>query len=404
MRKKSAYVWSLVAALMMTACSSDQNDADGASAKTGTFELSIKFDDSSKGTRAGSTAIPTTSWSNIKQIQFILYDGAGKIAWSAIEKPSDGEGTGATRKYTYATVPADTYTLVAVANAQSGTDAIVTTTSEGAKVWSVNNVYLQNVANLAIKHKVGSWSSAITGTALTELSGLTAHTQPSEVFMGYATGVVVSSAAPVSATLDLKREVSLMRVRLDQKTYADVVKNVDFLNAGAALMLYNLPEQMGIQEGNSGGVKTDNNILSSVKTNVLSAVGAYSDVATNYLDGNFGYWKDVMVFPNNNGRTTNTSTGIKSSKPYFIVICGIAKAGHYYADGNAATVGAPVFWYGQINEVFTPNNIREVDVILQTGGLPKPPPGVVEYGGLNITVNTPQAWGSVILTADPIEL
>jgi hypothetical protein len=403
MRKKSAYVWSLVAALMMTACSSDQNEgADGASGKTGTFELSIKFDDSAKGTRAPSTAIPSTSWSNIKQIQFFLYNSAGKIAWSAIETP--GTGAEATRKYTYATVPADTYTLVAVANAQSGTDAVTTTTLEGTKPWSVANVYQQNVANLAIKHKGGSWSTGITGAALTKLAGLTPHTQPAEVFMGYKTNVVIASSTPAAATLDLKREVSMMRVRLDQKTYASVVGNVDFSDAKAAVMLYNLPEQMGIQEGNTGGVKTASNKVVSIATNALSVPGAYSNVATNYLSGNYGWWKDVIVYPNNDGRATNATTGAKASKPYFIIICGIAKAGHHYVGGAAATVGAPVFWYGQINEVFTPNNIREVDVILQTGGLPEPPPEIIEYGGLTVTVNTPQPWGSNILTADPIEL
>ncbi|WP_163177056.1 FimB/Mfa2 family fimbrial subunit [Bacteroides sp. 51] len=395
---------------MMTACSSDQNDdAANVSGKTGTFELSIRFDDSSKGTRAPSTAIPSTSWSNIKQIQFFLYDNTGKIAWSAIEVP--GNGAEATRKYTYATVPAATYTLVAVANAQSDNDAVFTTTSEGLKNWSVANVYQQNVANLAIKHATGSWTPAVTAgsKAETDLAGLTPHTQPSEVFMGYQTGVVIASNAPATATLDLKREVSMMRVRLDQKSYPDVVGNVDFSDAKAAVMLYNLPEQMSIREGDTGGVKTSGgnpNTVVSISTNALSVVGAYSNVSNNndYLSGNYGWWKDVIVYPNNDGRATNATTGAKASKPYFIVICGIAKAGHHYVGGAAAAVGAPVFWYGQINEVFTPNNIREVDVILQTGGLPEPPPVIIEYGGLEITVNTPKPWGQNILTSDPIEL
>jgi hypothetical protein len=397
MKKKSFYVWSLfVAMLAMTACTSDHNDND-LSTETGTFELNFTFDGTGMKTRK-STAIPKTSWKNINQIQFFLYDSNNKVVFSAIAEP--GEGDTGTKKFTYSTIPVGTYTLVALANAKSDTDNVTTYTSSTAQLWTEGNVFNTSIKELSIRHKAGSWGSAITGNteAKNALNALTPYTEPSEVFFGYAANVAISKAAPFKATVPLKREVSLMRVRIDQKTNAEAAK-VDFADAKASVLLYCLPEQIGLANGTEGGVGT-----TSVKTNALSMTGAFStkNEGSAYLEGNFSLWKDMIVFPNNGGRGNDSKPEAEAAdgRKYFIVLCGIAKAGHNFSGNAAATVGAPVFWYGQIKEVFTPNVIREVNIVLKTGGSPVPPKEIVEFGGLEVSVSEPTPWSSNIVVSD----
>ena len=395
MRKKGFYLWSLLVVLLTaTSCSSDHNE-DDLPAKTGTFELNFTFEGTSEKTRA-STAIPETNWKNINQIQFFLHDSKNKVVFSSIVAPTSGN-TGS-KTYTYTAIPVGEYTLVAVANAKSDKDNVTTYISSAPQTWTEGNVYNMEIKDLFIKHKPGSWSTAITGNANAKavVDKLFPHTEPSEIFMGYATGIKINTAAPHKASVSLKREVSMMRVRIDQKTHKEA-KEVDFGAATASVILYRLPDQMGIGNGNLGGIST-----TSTEANAVSVSGAFSSANNNaYLDGNFSLWKDVIVFPNNGGRANNSATTATADdyRKYFVVLCGIAKSGHYYSGGKQAAAGDPVFWYGQIKEVFTPNTIREVNLILKTGGLPTPPDKVIDFGGLEVSVSEPEKWSSNIVVS-----
>jgi len=329
-------------------------------------------------------------------VQLFLYDETGTVKFSAIEKPTSNSMT-----FAYTNIPVGSYTLVAVANAQSDTDNITTQTANGIQSWTVDNVYDNAISDLLIKHKAGSWSSVITGNAdaNSQVAGLTPYTEPSEIFMGSVSNIQITTNATATATIDLKREVAMMRVRIDQTTYADVTKNVDFTNAKAAVMIYNLPEQISIQAGNTGGVNAN-----SIANNVISATGAFSTTASGYLDRNYTSWKEVVVFPNNGGRINDNNTSTEATKKYFMVICGIANAGHIYAGGSPAIAGTPVFWSGPINMAFAPNTIREVSMILKTGGKPTPPSEIIEYGDLDIIVSSPIIWGSDMISTPPIDL
>ncbi|MDR3118692.1 MAG: FimB/Mfa2 family fimbrial subunit [Mediterranea sp.] len=396
MRKKSFYLWSLlVVMLTMTACSSDPKE--DLSAKTGTFELNFTFEGTSVDSRA-STAIPETSWKSIKQIQFFLYDVNNKVVFSSIVVP--GTGDTSSKTYTYTTIPVGDYTLVAVANAKNNSDSITTYISSAEQTWTEGNVFNMDIKDLSIKHKPGQWSPAITGKPETKavVDKLKPYSEPSEVFMGYAANVKINTTAIHKSSVSLKREVSLMRVRLDQKTHTEAA-NVDFANNTASVLLYCIPDQMGIGYNDLGGIGTTSTVANS-----LSVTGAFSNQNVNsaYLDGNYSLWKDIIVFPNNGGRVNNahTTAVADDSRKYFVVLCGITKAGHYFSGSTTeAPVGVPVFWYGQIKEVFTPNVIREVNLILKTGGSPTPPATVVEYGGLEVVVSEPEDWSSNIVVS-----
>lgn len=389
MMRKSIMLCAAIAAVLMSSCSqNNENEGDGNGEKAN-FTMKFDFGEAGGKTRAaGSTAIPTTSWANIKQVQLFLYDASNKIAFSEVITPN------AAGDYTYTNVPVGTYTVVAVANAKSSTDPITTyvdggTTPEG---WTMWNVRQKLATNMVLKYKTGGFPSF----SPAELTGANvAHQLPAEIFMGSATGVVISTTGLATASITLKREVSLMRVRVDKQ----INTTVDF-SQNASIMLHRISESMNIANGVSA---------SSIKDNVLVASGAdtfkTSDPTTGYapttiLGGTFTLWNDLVVFPN---ATRGESAGDAAvDRQYFVVISGLGQVGHKLADGTALTTPTTVYWSGTVKEKFFPNIIREVNLTLQSGGSVTPPVDPTESGSLNITVSAPNPWDSNIVVSDII--
>ena len=155
MKKRFSLLWSLLAMVVVCACSksggSDYPDPEKAGL---TFQ--VTFDKTGMEGRAPqSTAIPETSWSNIKQLQFLLYNTSGQVVYSTIVNP-----TSALTTFTYTDVPVGTgYTLVAVANVKSSSDAITTYLDGGTTPteWTMWNVRQKTLPNLVIEHKAGDF-------------------------------------------------------------------------------------------------------------------------------------------------------------------------------------------------------------------------------------------------------
>lgn len=269
MKGKFVLVCSLFALMALGACS-EKNDSpnggidEGAKSK---LVVQLNFEGVSANTKAQSTAIPATSWANIKQVQFLLYDAAtNNVRFSAVATPN----TSAAKTFTYTDVPAGTYKLVAVANAKSSTDKIVTYSDGGTTPveWDMWNVRQKKADNLVMKHKTGSFPSFC--SAKLTSAGNTAYSEPSEIFMGSVDNVVVAAGATISHTVALKREVSLMRVRLNVKEGQNGVDNnttMDYTK-DASILIYRLPEKMRVLAGNDGGVDAN-----SLEKHVLSIEG-----------------------------------------------------------------------------------------------------------------------------------
>ena len=117
------------------------------------------------------------------------------------------------------------------------------------------------------------------------------------------------------------------------------------------------------------------------------------------MGGNFTMWRDVIVWPNNGGRTINGASTADASvdRQYFIVVSGRGKVGHVLANGDKMLSEGPVYWSGLIKENFTPNTIREVNLTLRSGGSTEVPTTPREEGGLTIAVTVPVAWSSNIV-------
>lgn len=398
MRKKSAFVWSLVAALMMTACS--EKDENIQSGETAEFRFEVKFEGtvaSPESRAAGSSVIPATSWASVRQIQFFLYEGT-TVKYSKIETiPSTSTGT---LPFVYTDIPtSNNYTLVAVANADASSDNIASYISGTASTWNAFNVRNKAIADLYLKYKPSAFP------AYANPAGNTAYTAPSEVFLAYATGIQIVSGGSYSLTtpLALKREVSLMRVRLNVEDTDAGVNNTSTGAGGVdwtqnvSTLIYTLPDQMNLQQGTTGGV-----VNTSTSTNIIVSDGVFNNEQTGYTNGNFKRWKDIVVFPNNGGRTSDLGSvagndvDAPTAQKYFIVVSALGKAGHVLADGRPLTADQTIYWSGLVSKAFYPNTIREVNLTLKSGGDTTIPVTPVEQGSLTIEVDAPLAWDTNI--------
>lgn len=355
-------------------------------------------------TRAQSTAVPATSWSNIKQVQFLLYDATtNNIRFSAIATPASGSNT-----FTYTDIPVGTYKLVAIANAKSSSDNIVTSLDGGATAmeWDMWNVRQKNATSLVMTHKTGTFP-AFCNTEQTT-AGNTAYLEPSEIFMG-SENVVVATGTTANPTVSLTREVSLMRVRLNVKEGQNGVDNdasVDYTQ-NASIMIYRLPEKMGVLAGNDGGVAATSNehyVLPVSGSDVFKTTNPTSGYTGTVLGGNYTMWRDIVVFPNNGGRVNNglTTANADAARQYFIVISATGKPGHVLADGTQLSTNTTVYWQGVVKENFVPNTIREANLTLRTGGTTVVPVTPTTYGDMTITVSEPTPWNGNIVESSII--
>ena len=400
MKKRFSLLWSLLAMVVVCACSksggSDYPDPEKAGL---TFQ--VTFDKTGMEGRAPqSTAIPETSWSNIKQLQFLLYNTSGQVVYSTIVNP-----TSALTTFTYTDVPVGTgYTLVAVANVKSSSDAITTYLDGGTTPteWTMWNVRQKTLPNLVIEHKAGDFPTFCSSKLTT--AGNTAYTEPSEIFMGASASFDVTTGITTTVpAIALKREVAMLRVRLNVKdSETDTLNTVDFTK-DASIMIYRLPDNMKVGAANAGGVSstsTDANILAVKDGTIFNTANPTSGYDPKViLGGNFTMWRDIIVWPNNGGRAVNGASTAEAStdRQYFIVVSGRGATGHILANGDEMAADGPVYWSGLIKENFTPNTIREVNLTLRSGGTTDVPTKPREEGGLTISVGTPEAWSSNIV-------
>jgi hypothetical protein len=397
-------IWSsCVLVLVFASC---QEASDRQSFDTGTIITTISFEGASRAPQ--TTAIPETSWGNIKQVQLFLYDAAGIVRFSEVIKPRQDD-----TRFMWSMVPAGSYTVVVVANARSSTDAVTTSLVAAGtpeSEWTAMNVRSLNVNNLGIYHK--SLAGGFPGVVSAALAANSAWAEPAEVFMAYATGVTISSGQTTDLTstpLRLRRELSLMRVRV--KTRGDQGNDnsdVNFSHANALLMIYTLPDKMKISQGTDGGVAATSNstriLVAGSGSNTFSTSNPTSGYSTNnILNNGFTLWRDVVVYPNDGGRS-NTAVDVEAnaSRKYFIVLAGHAARGHVLDDLTVveAPGGAPVYWSGLIEKAFVPNVIREVNLTLLSGGTLLVPTVPAEEGKLQIDFSAPESWSSHIVATE----
>ncbi|MBK5719714.1 FimB/Mfa2 family fimbrial subunit [Dysgonomonas sp. Marseille-P4677] len=395
------------AALLFSSCGSDENVQTVT--KTGELNAQIKFDGISPKAAALSTAIPITSWSNVKKIQLFLYNSTtGNVVYSDIIDPS----TSSTKVFTWTNVPEGTYDVALVANINNNPDNVYTSLDGGLSPVAFTPFNVKNKklnTDIYIDLKESAFPSGHNFGP-----GKVPYAPASEIFTAYASGIVVTEGQTTSLTgvdaLQLKREISLMRLRVDRSNKPESAPNlsdVDFAHTDNFVSVSKLPVGFDLKLGSfEGGI---NDTPSDANRVMIGSKGITTfndaDPATGYnpnviLGGNYTLWQDIRVLPNaTRADGIATSADADPSRRYVLVIAGWVPAGYEYADGTLATVAQPVYWSGTIKGVFSPNVIREVNMNIKSRGyseIPEPQP----EGELIIEVGDPEDWNTQIERED----
>ncbi|MFV0330995.1 MAG: FimB/Mfa2 family fimbrial subunit [Dysgonomonas sp.] len=402
-------LFSLASAIvLLSSCGSEENVP--VSTKTGDLHAQVIFDNIT-AKAALSTAIPVTNWDNVKKIQLFLYDTtSGAVAFSSIIDPS----TATDKIFKWTNVPQGTYDLALVANINSATTGgdNVATSLDGGTSWTKFDAY--NVLTKALNTDLFIDLKKSTFPAGHTFTGKTAFAPASEIFTAYASTVKIEEGKTTDLSgaanaLKLKREISLMRIRIDKtdKVDAPALSSVDFANANNFLAVENMPIGLGVKVGTfAGGIyptasDADRVMIASEGVNTYNT----ADPATGYLpkeiiDAQFTLWKDIQILPNaTRAEAKAPSADADAARRYFVVLSGWAPVGYVYADGTEAKVAQPVYWAGSVKGVFSPNIIREVNMTIKSKGYPEIPNPEKE-GTLIIEVGSPENWNSNIETEE----
>lgn len=396
-------------AIMFSACNSD--DVTNTPSDGGGFRFSVDFEDTGEPeVRATpSTAIPITSWSNIDKIRMFLYNSSdGKIAYSYEIDPA----AKADKVFNFLDIPSGTYDLALVANIKSSTNNVSTSVDGWATLaefgdYTVRTKRINTDVVMDLK-KLGSFPTGHTVPA-----ARLPYAPASEVFMAYQSGIQITTGATKDLTatpLLLKREVSMMRVRINKK--ADFLnesgKLVDFANATNLIAVQTIPVGFGVKLGGfAGGINTT---ASNTDRVIVGASGASAFKTTNpsalthtnpiVLDSDFTLWQDVLVLPNATKAEGKTATANASQdRKYTIIVSAQAPAGYKLDNGTVLSTARPIYWSGIINEVFLENNIREVNLTIKSRGTDVWPE-IREVGGLDIKVSAPENWNTTIQSTE----
>lgn len=417
--KKIYFSLITIAILLFTACTNDV-PVNEETNETGTLKATISFEAKAgsdlKATRAASsTAIPTVSWANVKQVQLFLYDDDGIVKFSRTVKP-----TATVTTFNWENVPVGTYHLALLANVKSNTDAIATSVDGSMTELTDENVIgkaLNSVIKIDLKAEALPSATGPHHWDLPVTTYRVGYAAPSEIFTAYKDDVMITAGGNTTVTdLTLRREISLLRARFNIEEIPDQAAGIakpTFGNASDFIVVQRLPVGFGLKAGSFAGGILD--VASDDKRVLVGATGTTTyqtaDPTVGYnpttiLGGDFTLWQDIYVLPNASSQeisagSLSSTSDAPAGRQYFIIIAASVNTGYEYQDGSTATTdGQPVYWFGTIKGLFTKNVIREVNMTLNTKGYPDIPGGPGEFGGLEITVGAPEDWNSTIVNTD----
>lgn len=396
------------AILLFSACSNDEG-VNSTTTEAGDLITKVSFDAITQKA-ASSTAIPITRWTNVKTIQLFLYNSVdGTVAFSDI---IDDPASSSDKIFRWKNIPQGTYDLALVANIRSDVDNVATSLNGGTS-WVKYDPY--NVRSKKINSEIfiDLKESTFPVGHVFEANEVP-YAPASEVFTAYASSVKVEKGkttdlAADKGALQLKREVSLMRIRIDKTNKpesAPALNTVDFAHAGNYLSVQTMPVGLGLKldafAGGIYGTASDANRI-MIASSGVNTYNNTNPAATDYdptsiVDSNFTLWKDIQVLPNATraeGKATDADAEV--DRRYVVVLTGWAPKGYEYADESIAPEAQPVYWSGTVKGVFSPNVIREVNMNIKSKGWPYRPKPQPE-GELIIEVGAPEDWNSNIET------
>lgn len=385
-------------AAAMSACDKDVEGADEVREGFGEVQMAFGLESTPRGRAVTpSTAMPVTSWNgNIKDL-LILFVEDGRVK-DARSIPVPAAGDMVAKNFTFtnikASAPGKPYDIYVIANSQQSDIEAVKKT--GGSRWNMNTCVGSAISDLLMKLVVNPDFTPL-GTAE---AGAKGYREPAEIFVAKRTGVpiVADQNNDLTGTVfQLKRAISMMRVRIDQSKSGNNI--VDFTHADASFRIRRATVSANPLEAIvRGGVK-----------DVLYTKGAFNSTepASGYAGGNIlnpaqniTRWKDIRMFPGG-------SAGNGAEK-FDIVLIGKAPAG-YVPSGHTSglTAAGNVAWTAAVSTSVNPNFILEINLILERAGIwvddPDKPgiPEVGSYGNATVSIQLMQ-WAGIVSEDIPV--
>ena len=394
---KHAAILAAVALFTITSCNKNGTVAPEGEAGNLVVTFCIpETGDSDSATKAppytASTAKPTTSWlNNIKSMTLLLVNRSdGKVIEArSITLPTTNDLAQQTR--TFSNLIAGTYDIYIVANhSQPGSAATWTAASAVGATISTLIMRLQTTPT-------ATW----TDKDPTNETATIAYNPAAEVFIAVlgAYNLQANQTNIITAPFVLKRVVSMFRVRLDPNTTAN--QTVNFNDAGASLRIRRphisatlaspAATPANISYGPATVLGTDM-VYSKGFSNTAPSAATYTNGATLIGTNGITHWKDVMIYP---GGTTSSAPA-DLPKMFDLVVSGLAPVG-YVPGGTTTALTTPtlVYWSGVVERgEITANNILEINITLNTNGVPYVPP-VSQRGNLDIKIDLLN-WDNIV--------
>lgn len=225
MIKKLSLGLALLSGVGLISCSNEMDQLKGEHG-TGNLELAFSFE-APNLTRAVSTAKPTTSWADIKNVDIFFCDPTTDkvITVRQIDGSKFAPGAiGTPQKIMFKDIKAQTYNIYAFANASDA--AMIPTPAKAgtAPLWSTGAVEGKNINDVYMMLKsAGQETVGSTQQNLYDKAVNLFEATP----VGTANPINIQSGKDVAINLPLKRQVSLLRIRINPNGYTTSFTNND---------------------------------------------------------------------------------------------------------------------------------------------------------------------------------
>lgn len=405
--KKRSILTAIATVLLLgiTSCSKESgekgDDSDGTGKLSITFNLPV--DGPKSRAIAPSKAKPVTTWSSISRAIIIFVNPTTGIIKDAREMilPADGTGN-ATNVYMGVVANPTGYTAYILGNYPAA--------------WSVATMKGRDYASFVF---APSAAASYAGSPHFD-NGSTGYGEVDDIFVARQTNVIVNADTnnEFNTPFALARINSLFRARIDVITKNATTKNsvIDFAASTAMFSIRrtatsyslvgttNYPSSSGVLASPgaysfANTAKKELNVF--YKQDAMKDANPKKETHTNpetMLVNPITFWNEYRIFPGGSNETT-----VGSGKDKFdIVLSGLTKDDTYIPTGYTKPVpaGTRIFWSGQVQNAVGPNQILELNIVLESAGTTTLPE-VGEYGNLTIKATLVQ-WGDIISSELPM--
>lgn len=417
MRKLISIVAVVLLLLGVASCTNDNDGGSGneGNGLTGELTINLGFKEIVQ-TRAAqsSNVVPITTWvDNIKSMMLLLAEGGTikRVLPISLQNTSDFN----TITRTFSGLPVAVYEVYVVANYDQTMTPFGSGSVTASPLMTASALLGSDISNLNLNLVAvvpGDKDGAIETNIISE---------PAEIFLAKQIGVEVKPdvTTTIDDALELKRAVSLLRVRINQTYDSSSEANVDnssidFVNGSFRLRRHGLglfAATAANATAKPWGVKGITTTTADPKTVFYSAkkfktISDFTPLASKYKAGadmglnaaDFTLWNEYMILPGG-----NSADGVGTGATKFnLVLCGMTTNASYIPADRTTPVpqGTPIYWTAEVKGAVGPNEILELNLTVKSAGITTLPE-VDEYGNLIIKVDLLE-WGNTTFVNLPL--